>query len=56
MFPNENGLLVILMYTSISIIFSILIAWISWELYEKQVLKFKKYFSYTASSKCKGIR
>jgi peptidoglycan/LPS O-acetylase OafA/YrhL len=55
MFPNENGLLVILMYTSISIIFSILIAWISWELYEKQVLKFKKYFSYTASSKNKGL-
>jgi len=46
----DNVLLITIIYTLISSVISILIAWISWEIFEKQILKLKKYFPYTKKS------
>lgn len=45
-FGTEHAIAITLIYTLISSIISIAIAWISWEFFEKQILKLKKYFPY----------
>jgi len=42
----DNALLITTSYTLIASVLSILFAWISWELFEKQFLKLKVYFPY----------
>jgi peptidoglycan/LPS O-acetylase OafA/YrhL len=42
----QNGIILSLAYTIICTLISILIAWISWELIESPILKYKKNFSY----------
>lgn len=42
----NNSLIITIMYTVVSSTLSIIIAWISWELFEKKILYFKKYFPY----------
>ena len=44
----ENSLLITVAYTLVSSMISIFIAWVSWELFEKKILKFKKYFPYSS--------
>ncbi|MDP3444987.1 MAG: acyltransferase [Ignavibacteria bacterium] len=45
-FYTEHAIAITMIYTIVSAIISITIAWISWELFEKQVLKLKKYYPY----------
>jgi peptidoglycan/LPS O-acetylase OafA/YrhL len=42
----SNGIIVAIIYTIISTIISVAIAYISWELFEKHMIKLKKYFTY----------
>lgn len=43
----ENAIYITLFYTLISSLISILLAWISWEFFEKRVLQLKAYFPFT---------
>ena len=42
----SNGIIVAIIYTIISTIISVAIAYVSWEVFEKHMIKLKKYFAY----------
>ncbi|MCK5535255.1 MAG: acyltransferase [Bacteroidales bacterium] len=45
-YSADYAIIITVIYTAVSMLVTIAIAWISWEFFEKQILKLKRYFKY----------